>query len=143
VIAEAVQEMWRRELGLDVRLANMENNSALDARRTGNYQILRSVWIGDYDDPQSFLSIWTGDSGNNFTGWADPAFDALLRQAEFTTDPAQRFALLQQAEARLLDAAPLIPIYYYTHVFLLQPSVKGWHPTLLDHHPYKHVWLEE
>jgi oligopeptide transport system substrate-binding protein len=143
VIAEAVQEMWRRELGLDVRLASMENNSALDARRTGNYQILRSVWIGDYDDPQNFLSIWTGDSGNNFTGWTDPAYDALLRQAELATDPTHRFALLQQAETRLLDAAPLIPIYYYTHVFLIQPSVRGWHPTLLDHHPYKHVWLEE
>ena len=143
VIAEAVQEMWRRELGLDVRLANMENNSALDARRTRNYRILRSVWIGDYNDPQSFLSVWTGDSGNNFTGWADATYDALLHEAELATGSVPRFALLQQAEARLLDAAPLIPIYHYTHVFLLQPSVKGWYPTLLDHHPYKHVWLQE
>ncbi len=141
-IAEAVQETWRRELGVDVRLVNMENNSVLDARRTGSFQILRSSWSADFADPQNFLALWTGDSGNNFTGWADPAYDALLRQAELAIDRTQRFALLQQAEARLLEAAPLIPVYYYTHVFLLQPSVKGWHPTLLDHHPYKHVWLE-
>ena len=42
----------------------------------------------------------------------------------------------------MLAAAPIIPLYFNTHVFLVQPSVKGWHPTLLDHHPYKHVWLE-
>jgi oligopeptide transport system substrate-binding protein len=142
-IAEAVQETWRRELGVEVRLVNMENNSVLDARRTGSFQLLRSSWSADYADPQNFLSLWTGDSGNNFTGWTDPAYDALLRQAELAPDPAPRFALLQQAETRLLEAAPIIPVYYYTHVFLLQPAVKGWPPTLLDHHPYKHVWLEE
>ena len=142
-IAETVQETWRRELGVEVRLVNMENNSVLDARRTGSFQILRSSWTADFGDPQNALALWTSDSGNNFTGWADPAYDALLHRAEFATDSPQRLALLQQAEARLLDAAPLIPVYYYTHVFLLQPSVQGWHPTLLDHHPYKHVWLEE
>jgi oligopeptide transport system substrate-binding protein len=142
-IAEAVQETWRRELGVEVRLVNMENNSVLDARRTGSFQILRSSWSADFADPQNFLALWTNNSGNNFTGWTDPAYDALLRQAELAPDPTHRFALLQQAEARLLDAAPVIPIYYYTHVFLLQPSVQGWPPTLLDHHPYKHVWLEE
>ena len=142
-IAEAVQETWRRELGVEVRLVNMENNSVLDARRTGSFQILRSSWTADFADPQNALALWTGDSGNNFTGWADPAYDALLRRAEFATDPAQRAALLRQAEACLLDAAPLIPVYHYTHVFLLQPTVQGWHPTPLDHHPYKHVWLEE
>lgn len=142
VVAEAVQEMWRRELGVDVRLANMENTSVLAARRTGNFQIMRSVWTGDYNDPQNFLSIWTSDSGNNYTGWGDPAYDALLREAALAPDETQRHALLRQAEARMLDAAPIVPIYYYTHVFLIQPTVKGWHPTLLDHHPYKHVWLE-
>jgi oligopeptide transport system substrate-binding protein len=58
------------------------------------------------------------------------------------SNPAARFASLQKAESLLLEAAPLIPIYHYTHVFLIQPSVKGWNSTLLDHHPYKHVWLE-
>jgi len=142
-IAEAVQETWRRELGVEVRLVNMENNSVLEARRTGSFQILRSSWSADLADPQNFLALWTSESGNNFTGWTDPAYDARLRQAELATAPTHRFAFLQQAETRLLDAAPIIPIYYYTHVFLLQPSVQGWHPTLLDHHPYKHVWLEE
>ena len=141
VIAEAIQAMWRKELGLDVRLVNMEGKSVLAARRTGDFQILRSSWIGDYADPLSFLSVWASDSGNNYTGWNNPDYDQLLHQAARTDDPAERLALFQKAEALLMADAPFIPIYYYTHVFLIRPSVKGWNPTLLDHHPYKYVSL--
>lgn len=142
LVAEAVQEMWRRDLGLDVRLVNQEFRSLLAARRAGDFQLLRSVWIGDYVDPATFLNLWRGDSGNNYTGWASTAYDQLTFQAARTAEPAARHALLARAEALLLDDAPFIPLYHYTHVFLIHPSVKGWHPTLLDHHPYKHVWLE-
>ncbi|MBS0664048.1 MAG: peptide ABC transporter substrate-binding protein [Verrucomicrobia bacterium] len=142
VIAEAIQEMWHRELGVDVRLVNQELKSTLEARRLGHFEILRSVWTGDYVDPSSFLDIWRSDSGNNYTGWSSPRYDSLLFEAERTTDPARRETLFQEAEALLLEDAPLIPIYHYTHVFLCHPAVKGWNPTLLDHHPYKHVWLE-
>jgi len=141
-VAEAVQEMWRRELGVETRLAQMDNTSVLAARRTGSYQILRSEWTADFIDPQNFLAIWASGSGNNFTGWADPAYDELMRQAALAPDNARRFGLLRDAEARLLDSAPFIPLFHHAHIFLIQPSVKGWRPTLLDHHPYKHVWLE-
>jgi oligopeptide transport system substrate-binding protein len=141
-VAEAIQEMWRRELGLAIQLSNQELKSTLDARRAGNFQILRSVWTADYADPSSFLDIWATASGNNYTGWSSPAYDALLFTAARTADATARNRIFQQAEALLLDDAPCIPIYHYTHVFLIQPSVRGWSPTLLDHHPYKHVWLE-
>jgi oligopeptide transport system substrate-binding protein len=143
VLAEAVQEMWRRGLNLDVRLVSEEFKGVLNERRTGNFQVLLSDWVGDYADPGTFLELWRSDSGNNHTGWANPAYDNLLFAAARTADPAARLAQLQQAEALMLAAAPIIPLYYNTHVYLVQPSVKGWNPTLLDHHPYKHVWLEE
>jgi len=141
-IAEAVQEMWRRELGLEVRLTNQELKSTLSARRAGDFQMLRSVWTADYADPTSFLSIFTTAGGNNYTGWADSAYDAALFAAARTSEQVARNTLFNQAERILLDAAPIIPIFHYTHVFLLQPSVRGWNSTVLDHHPYKHVWLE-
>ncbi|MET0263313.1 MAG: peptide ABC transporter substrate-binding protein [Rariglobus sp.] len=141
-IAEAVQAGWRRELGLEVRLLNMEGKSVISARRTGDFQILRSSWIGDYNDPATFLSVWTTDGGNNYSSWSNPAFDQLLFQAARTTDTGSRLALFQQAEALLIADTPFIPLYTYTHVFLINPSVQGWHPTLLDHHPYKHVSLK-
>ncbi|MES2693116.1 MAG: peptide ABC transporter substrate-binding protein [Verrucomicrobiota bacterium] len=142
LIAEAIQEMWRRQLGVDVRLVNQENKVILAARRAGDYQILRSNWIGDYVDPATFLDIFRGDSGNNYTGWTNADYDAALFAAARTADPAARQALFQKAEAILIDQAVIMPVYYFTHTFLKQPSVRGWSPTILDHHPYKHVWLE-
>ncbi len=143
LVAEAVQQMWRRELGLDVRLVNQEFGTLLTARRAGDFQLLRSAWIGDYLDPATFLHLWRGDSTNNFTGWANTAYDQLTFRAARTADPDARRTLLDRAETLLLEEAPVIPLYHYTHVFLVHPSVRGWHPTLLDHHPYKHVWLEQ
>jgi oligopeptide transport system substrate-binding protein len=142
LVCEAVQEMWRRELGVNVRLVNEELKVVLTDRRAGEYQILLYDWAADYLDPASFLNVWRKDSGNNFTGWHNAGYDHLLDAAENSTDPAARNVLFHSAEALLLDNAPIIPIYYNTHVFLLQPSVKGWNPTLLDHHPYKYVHLE-
>ena len=133
--------MWRRELGIQVRLINQESKIVLSERRTGDFQILRSVWIADYADPRSFLNVWRSDSGNNYTGWTNPEYDALLFTAARTEDPAERHALWQKAETLLLQEAPIIPIYYYTHVFLILPSVPGWYTTLLDQHTYNDVWL--
>ena len=141
VIAEALQEMWRRELGVRVSLVNEELKSTEEARRTGAFDLLRSSWIAEYADPSSFLDLWRADSANNFTGWSSGPYDALLYAAERSLDPARRDALYARAERRLLAEAPVIPVYFYTHVFLVRPSVHGWSPTLLDHHPYKAVWL--
>lgn len=142
LVAEAVQQMWRRELGLEVRLLNQEFGTLLATRRAGDFQLLRSAWIGDYLDPATFLHLWRSDSGNNYTGWASNVYDQLTFEAARTTDATARRNLLDRAETILLEEAPFVPLYHYTHVFLLHPAVKGWHPTLLDHHPYKHVWLE-
>ncbi len=142
LVAEAVQEMWRRELGIEVRLANQEQKVVLASRQAGDFEILHGDWIADYADPASFLGVWRGQNGANHTGWSDPAYDTLLFAAERAADPAARNALWQKAETLLMDAVPIIPIFHYNHIFLIQPSVQGWYPTLLDHHPYKYVWLD-
>jgi oligopeptide transport system substrate-binding protein len=142
VVAEALQEMWRRDLGLQVRLVNEDLKSTEDARNTGSYELLRSSWIADYVDPSAFLDILRSDSGDNFTGWSNPDYDNLLFTAARTPGLAARNALYGKAERLLLSEAPIIPLYHYTHVFLIRPSVQGWNPTLLDHHPYKDVFLQ-
>jgi len=142
LIAEAIQEMWRRELGIEVKMVNQEFKVVLAERRAGRFQILLSDWVGDYMDATTFLDLWRSDSGNNHTGWANSEYDALLFTAARNPDPVARAQQLQRAETIMLNAAPVAPIYFNTHVFLLHPAVKGWNSTLLDHHPYKHVWLE-
>jgi oligopeptide transport system substrate-binding protein len=142
MVCEAIQEMWRRDLGLDVRLLNQEPKVMFAARRAGDYQIILSDWIGDYLDPTTFLDLWRNGSQNNHTGWSEPAYDELLRRAAESHDPTLRADALKAAEIMLLEAAPIAPIYYHTHVYLLQASVKGWHPNALDQIDYKEVWLE-
>jgi oligopeptide transport system substrate-binding protein len=142
LVAEAIQEMWRRDLGIDARLANQEYKVVFANRRTGNYQILLGDWIGDYMDPTTFLDLFRSDAGNNHTGWGSKDYDALMNQAAVTVDIAARAKLLQQAEQLMLEAAPIAPIYFNTHVYLKAPSLKNWHPSPMDHIDYRHVSLE-
>ena len=140
-IAEAVQQMWR-QLGVQVEVNNMEMSSLFAKRRALDYSVLRSEWVADFADPKSFLDVFRGGSSNNHTGWNSLAYDAALHAADRTADPDARLKLLAEAEAVLLDEMPIIPIYHFTTVRLVHPSVHGWYPLRLDRHPYKHVWLE-
>lgn len=142
IIAESIQQMWKKNLGVDVRLVNQEWKVYLDSQRTLNYQISRASWIGDYNDPNTFLDMWTTGNGNNRTGWSNPEYDRLIAEAARTTDPKQRLEVFQKAEAVLLDEVPMLPIYFYTLTTARRPELKGWYPTILDNHPYKFVYLE-
>jgi oligopeptide transport system substrate-binding protein len=142
LIAEAIQEMWRTQLGVDVQLVNQEWKVYLDSMNTLNYQIALGVWIGDYPDPYTFLDLFKSNSGNNRTGFADTEYDRLLAEALAAPDEARRMAIYTRLEEILAEQAPLLPVYFYSSVELIHPSVRGWHPTILDLHPFKHVWLE-
>ncbi len=141
-ICEAVQRMWKANLGIDVSIVNQEGKVWQSTMTQLNYQIVRYAWIGDYLDPNSFLDLFMSDSGLNQTGWANKEFDRLIGEASRMADPAKRIALFQQAETILINESPTIPIYFYTRVALVRPEVKGWLPNLLDIHPYKYVSLE-
>ena len=142
-IAEAIQQMWRKNLGINVSLVNQEWKVYLDMRHTKNYSLARAGWIADYVDPHSFLEIWESTNGNNDTGWGNAEFDRLLQAALAAKTETERYEIYQKMDAILVDEMPLIPIYYNTRVRALSPKVKGFYPTLLDNHPYKHISLEE
>jgi oligopeptide transport system substrate-binding protein len=142
-VAEAVQQMWRATLGVEVALANQESKTVLDRRRAQNYDILLSEWFGDYLDPTTFLDLWQSGAQHNKTGWASAAYDRLLAEGAAQREPAERFSRLRQAEALLLAAAPITPLFHSPSRRLRVPEVKGWQPNLLELHPLKHVWLEK
>ena len=139
--AQAYQEMWRRELGIEVVIRNQEWKIYLQSLQQGEYQLARSAWTGDYNDPNTFLEMFTGGNEMNQTGWADPEYDRLIRAAAAEGDRDRRFELFQQAEARLIEGAPVLPVVFNQSKFLIRPEVQGWYPTLLDIHPLKHVSL--
>ena len=142
IIAEAIQQMWKKNLNIDVTLQNQEWKVYLDRQREMDYQVSRAGWTGDYPDPNTFLDMWTSWSQQNQTGWENAEYDALIRKAAVTKDPAARLEVFQQAEEILLNELPVIPIYIYTRVYALHPAVKNWHANVLDHHPWKHVDLD-
>jgi oligopeptide transport system substrate-binding protein len=139
---EAIQEMWRRELGIDVALAQLEYRVQIDNQHLLAFQISASRWIGDYNDPSTFTDLMTSQSGNNDTSWKNPAYDKLVDAAGREREEAKRYALLQQAEKLLLDEAPIAPIFFGTRTYLIRPEVKGWVPTLLGLHRYQTLSLE-
>ena len=141
-IAEAIQEMWKKNLNIDVTLENQEWKVFLANLRTMNYQIGRGIWTADYVDPKSFLDLFLSNSGPNQTGWSNAEYDRLVTEGNESPDNQQRYQLYQKAEAILVDEAPMIPIYHRTVPFLITPNVQGWFPTLTDHHPYKYVYLD-
>lgn len=141
-IAEALQQMWHRTLGIPVEISNQEWGSYLQATTAKQYDVARRSWIGDYLDPSSFLDIMVTNDGNNRTGWNNPRYDALLRAAGSEPDPAKRLDELSQAEAIILDEGPVLPVYHYTINSLVKPYVRGIYPTALDVNPLKNVWID-
>ena len=107
-----------------------------------HYQIARAGWIADYIDPHVFLEIWETGNGNNDTLWSNPEYDRLLHAALAAKDDRERYEIYQKMDAILVDECPILPIYYYTRIYALNPKVRGWWPTLIDDHPWKYVYLE-
>jgi oligopeptide transport system substrate-binding protein len=86
--------------------------------------------------------MWLTDGGNNRTGYTNPAYDALIQQAYAEPDTATRYALLQQAEAIVLDDMPIVPIYFYTRKYLQAPEVKGYVPNVQGYHRFQDFYIE-
>ncbi|MWV45246.1 peptide ABC transporter substrate-binding protein [Paenibacillus sp. HJL G12] len=125
-IALAVADMWKTNLGVDVKTENQEWGVFLKNRRSLNYQIARAGWSPDYNDPMTFFDLWTSKSGNNDVGFKNPDYDALIKDAYSSADNNKRMEDFTKAENILIkDQQVLMPIYYYTNVALLKPNLKG------------------
>lgn len=142
LIAEYLQQQWQQNLGVKIALSNQEWKTYLKKLHASDYQLARSGWIGDYVDPNTFLELWKSGAGNNDTGYANPAYDALVEAAAREVDPDRRLAKLAEAEALLNRDVPFLPLFFYVNNYLLAPEVKGFHNNLLDEHPLKDVWIE-
>jgi len=137
MIAVELQQMWRENLGIEMDLQQVEvkvlyaNQSRLD------YDVSRSSWIGDYNDANTFLGMFTSTDGNNRTGWKNARYDDLVHEANIEIDKARREQLFQQAEKILVaDEVPIVPLYFYSGFNLFDPKkVDGIYPNILDQHP--------
>jgi oligopeptide transport system substrate-binding protein len=133
-IGEALQNMWKEVLGIDVELKVADWNTVLQDRRNGNFDIARNGWIADYNDPATMLNLFMSNSGNNDGKYTSPDYDAKLNAANAEQDPAKRNQLLHEAEDILLGQDwALAPIYYYTITWAVNPNLKDWGVTPLGY----------
>lgn len=122
--AEAVQDQWRRQLGVAVILDMQESAAVRAAVRAGDYDLARASWIGDYLDPATFLEVFAAGSAQNLTGWQDAQYQEALAAAAAAGDGAARLDGLRRAEARLLAEAPLVPLFHYATHELVSPRLR-------------------
>jgi oligopeptide transport system substrate-binding protein len=140
-IAIELQQMWRDELGLEMELRQMEAKIFWSAQARLDFDLSRSSWIGDYDDANTFLSLFTSNDGNNRTGWKNAAYDELIERANREPDAPAREKLFQRAETILVrDEAPIIPVYFYVGINYYDPEIiQGIYPNILDNHPLQAI----
>lgn len=123
-IAVAIGQMWNQTLGVETTLANQEWQTYLTTRGEHDYEgVARAGWCADYNEASSFLDIMQSDSGYNDSGFESAEFDELMAEARTAEDP---LPLYQQAESILVEEVPILPIYFYTTVFMLDDSIEGW-----------------
>jgi oligopeptide transport system substrate-binding protein len=140
-VSEAVQAMWRRDLGITIKIKVQDYNAYLSSQQSMDYDITVAGWNADYYDAATFIDMWTTDGGNNRTGFSNAAFDKLVADAGQCSDAADRIRILREAEALILKEAPVIPSYFYTRTRLKHPSVVGWQRRLLDDRMWKYFDL--
>ena len=125
MIAEAIQEMWRKNLGVDVTLENMEFQIKIEREHALDFEVSRAGWIGDYVDPMTFLDMWTSYSSQNDTGWTSEEFDALIDKAKTEFDMSKRMEYMNEAEKIFIESYAIMPIYFYTRPYVQKPYLTG------------------
>ncbi len=122
-IAVAMSQMWKQKLGVEASLANMEWKTFLDTRGAQNFELARGAWCGDYNEASTFLDLLTSESGYNDGKYSNAKVDELMRQAKSSSDPQP---LYSEVEFILSNEMPVIPIYHYAGVYMLDDDLGGW-----------------
>jgi oligopeptide transport system substrate-binding protein len=143
-VATEMQALWRRDLGISsIHLRAQEWKVYLNTQQLIDFDLCLSGWIGDYNDPQTFIDMFVTDGGNNSTGWSDPQYDQMLATSENTADPAQRMTILHDMEKILVvDEVPIVPIYFWVGMSLYEPDkVGGFEPNFVDDHRWGEFFI--
>ncbi|MBU5427880.1 peptide ABC transporter substrate-binding protein [Tissierella pigra] len=132
-IAQAAQEMWRVNLGIEIQLENVDFQVKLDREKAGDYHISRAGWIGDYMDPITFIELWESNSSFNDAKYNSPEYDQLVKIAKTSPDPNERFDAMRKAEQIVMEDMPIVPVYFYTQPYAQKSYVTGVYKPLVNY----------
>ncbi len=140
--AVALVDQWRRTLGVEVAIVEMEWKAYLAMReQPGECDLVRFGWSADFVDPEAFLALFTSGHAQNVAGYSNPAYDALMSKAGIAADAGQRAAFLASAERILLQDAVVIPIFHRVSKRLVKPGIEGIAANPLGHLPSRYLRL--
>jgi len=158
-IAEYIQSVYSG-YGIEITLANQEWGTFLNTRKEGDFVVARNGWLGDYNDPISFLDMWTSTSGNNDSQfgkgahatvaiygpeknktWAE-TYDVLIAEIKASSDQEVRFAKMHQAENMIMDTGAITPIYFYTDLYMVSPKLEGFFASPLGYKFFMYASLK-
>jgi oligopeptide transport system substrate-binding protein len=140
----AMAEMWEQELGVTLKIENVEYNYYYEQIYSGNHgQIFGGGWCADYPDPENFADIlFHSGSVQNNGGYSNPELDALLEAARIEQDVTKRIAMYQQAEQLIVDDAPVLFTTHSLSYELVKPYVKGFVFTPISIPIERYMWLD-
>ncbi len=144
LIAEAIQEMWKKNLGItNVTLTNQEWGIYLNSRDEGAFTVARAGWIGDYNDPNTFLDMWTTGNGNNNSRFSNAEYDRLVAECLVEGNMNTRNDKLHRLEDIFMGEMSIMPIYYYTLPAMVSQKLKGYSSIIIGGVDFKTAYITE
>ena len=142
--AQAVQQNWFDAFGIRVKLESTERKVYFDRVAKQDYALAVGSWIADYNDPINFLEVFKyATASTNNTLWENGEYARLLDESKILSDPVQRKAVLQKCEQLLIDEMPILPVFYYTMVYMNNEKIKDVVLTTTGHLDFKWAHVEE
>ncbi|MDI9454267.1 MAG: peptide ABC transporter substrate-binding protein [Spirochaetota bacterium] len=143
-IGEFIQQEWKKNLGINVVLENQEWGTYLNSRNVGDFQISRAGWVGDYQDPNTFLDMFITGTAMNGGQYSNEVYDILINEAARIDNPADRFGVLRTAEDIMINEdQALMNLYYYVTLNMIDTNKwGGWYGNTMDYHPVKDIYLK-
>ena len=142
-ILEAIQQMWKQNLNIDVKIEASEWQVYYPEVQKTQYQIAQMGWGADYPHPMTFLENFTSDSPNNLAKWSNADYDALIADAKVVQDPKVSLEDMRKAEAIMMDQMVILPMYYRSNYMMMKPYVKGFWRSSLNQPYFDGVTLDK
>jgi oligopeptide transport system substrate-binding protein len=140
----AIAASWSQNLGVSTDLVSDEFRVFLEGRKNhSRWDVARLGWYADYDDPASFLEVFSKNNSQNDPGYTSSEFNNLIDSARIEPNPDKRILLLEKSEEVLLNDYPIIPVYFYTARRLVKPYVGGAEISSLNHTYSKHLFWKD